>query len=156
MRSFYFGTPGFTTMTQPPHSTPIDPHETFAVWATLLPRLTVAERQQLHREMKRRIWHTRLQAVCRIPAPLKLGGFYSLVVLLAMIVVPLPANNPLFVPLLIAACGSVAVTLVAVTDMVLGLLIQRLLPQVPAFVLPPVPDLSAELPLPPTNSDLEP
>lgn len=69
------------------------------------------------------------------PAPLKLGGSYSTLAFLAMVLVPLPIQVPLFVPLLIGAAGCLALCVVAAFDLALGLCLQRLQPRVPALAL---------------------
>lgn len=106
-------------------------------WVFLLTRLHENDRQDLQREVLTRLWRARLLRLRRIPAPLKLGGSYSTLAFLAMVLVPLPLHVPLFVPLLITAAGCLALCLVAAFDLVLGLCIQRLQPQVPALALEP-------------------
>ena len=104
-------------------------------WVRLLPRLSERDRQDLQREMIVRLWRVRLLRLRRIPAPLKLGGSYSILAFLAMIAVPLPMEAPLFVPLLIGAAGCLALCLVSAYDLFLGLCLRRLQPQVPALAL---------------------
>jgi hypothetical protein len=51
----------------------------------------------------------------------------------AILVVPLPDQPALFVPLLIGAAGCVALTLVMFLDLILSLALVRVRPQVPPF-----------------------
>ncbi len=104
-----------------------------AAWIKLLPDLTGDELHQLQQQILLRLWRNRLQLLRHLPAAIKLGLTYSSLAFLAMLIVPLPDDQPLFVPLLIAATGSVAITLVAVLDLVLGLVLVRVRPQMPAF-----------------------
>jgi len=104
-----------------------------AAWIRLLPELTAGELHQLQQQILLRLWRNRFRLLRRLPAAVKLGLTYSSLAFLAIMLIPLPADQPLFVPLLIAATGSVAVTLVAVFDLVVGLVLVRFTPQVPAF-----------------------
>ena len=120
-------------MEQPGRTPPQQNNDLRLAWMEVLPLLTNRERQELGIEMRRRIWRSRLLAVKRIPAPVKLGIAYSLLALSAILAVPLPHQPALFVPLLIAAAGCVALTLVMILDLLLGLALVQVRPQVPPF-----------------------
>ncbi|MFN2199227.1 MAG: hypothetical protein ACK2UW_24125 [Anaerolineales bacterium] len=104
-------------------------------WIQLLPQLSSRQLRQLQRELVVRLWRARLTNLRRIPAPIKLGVSYSLLVFLAIVSVPLPPEAPILVPLLIGAAGCLALCLVAGFDLVLALALQRFHTQVPPFDL---------------------
>lgn len=104
-----------------------------AAFSSLLLELTGEELEELERQIRLRLWRGRCLSLRRLPAAIKLGLVYSSLAFVAIVLIPLPAGPPLFVPLLIAATGCVAVTLVAVLDLALGITLVRLKPQVPAF-----------------------
>lgn len=103
------------------------------IWISLLPKLSRVERRQLLKEIRVRLWKTRLLTLRRIPVVIKLGLSYSLLVFLTIVLVPLPAGVPLFIPILIGAVGCLAINLVIGFNLVMSILMYQLRPQVPPF-----------------------
>lgn len=68
----------------------------------------------------------RLKRIRSIPPPIKLGVIFSVLVLALILLVPIPSEVPIFLPLSMAGAGCASLTIYAILDLILRQTLRRL------------------------------